>query len=303
MSDNLDHCLNAVTVKVFTNKAYKLQKWYIQHMMHKPRHMSVHKWIARVVNLNNYLTDFLTPMGVKARKLEQEELLGVLENRIPTSWTFQMDKEDFDASSSTLKEFTEICVHYKECKLKMTEKKNTACKSHSEKKGKHKAKRKVDEKIYRKRGQDPPQCHKEGRGYWYCMYHGYCFHTTDECNITINWCKGCTHHENKERSHESKKVHFHSSKTKSHESLSNGSKVLNLIINEKITRLSAARKRQISTSLRPYPSCLQVMMVETVIRSPGSAIPLTNTWIWSETSAMGRLRKRIKGKGLEKSLM
>eukprot|EP00957_Ditylum_brightwellii_P160250 12200260-Ditylum_brightwellii.AAC.1 len=27
--DNLNHCLNAVAVQVFPNKAYKLQKWYI----------------------------------------------------------------------------------------------------------------------------------------------------------------------------------------------------------------------------------------------------------------------------------
>eukprot|EP00957_Ditylum_brightwellii_P000873 69101-Ditylum_brightwellii.AAC.1 len=27
--ENLEHCLNAVAVQVFPNKAYKLQKWYI----------------------------------------------------------------------------------------------------------------------------------------------------------------------------------------------------------------------------------------------------------------------------------
>eukprot|EP00957_Ditylum_brightwellii_P074566 5666177-Ditylum_brightwellii.AAC.1 len=32
--ENLEHCFNAVTVHVFPNKAYKLQKQYIRHMMH-----------------------------------------------------------------------------------------------------------------------------------------------------------------------------------------------------------------------------------------------------------------------------
>eukprot|EP00957_Ditylum_brightwellii_P000048 3486-Ditylum_brightwellii.AAC.1 len=68
--DNLDHCLNAVTVQVFPNKAYKLQKWYFQHMVHKPRHIPICKWIARVVKLNNYLTEFPMPAGVDARRLE-----------------------------------------------------------------------------------------------------------------------------------------------------------------------------------------------------------------------------------------
>eukprot|EP00957_Ditylum_brightwellii_P098802 7526850-Ditylum_brightwellii.AAC.2 len=72
-------------------------------MMHKPRHISMHKWIAKVVKLNNYLMEFSTPTGIEAKKLEDEEILEMLENRIPTSWTFQMDKEGFDASSSRLK--------------------------------------------------------------------------------------------------------------------------------------------------------------------------------------------------------
>eukprot|EP00957_Ditylum_brightwellii_P158147 12037455-Ditylum_brightwellii.AAC.1 len=107
MADNLKHSLNAVMVYGFLNKAYKLQKWYIQHMMHKPRHVPARKWIARVIKLNNYLTEFLTPTGVKARKMDQDEILEVLENRIPTLWKFQMGNEGFDTSSSTVKEFTE----------------------------------------------------------------------------------------------------------------------------------------------------------------------------------------------------
>eukprot|EP00957_Ditylum_brightwellii_P171664 13069271-Ditylum_brightwellii.AAC.1 len=91
--ENPKHCLNTVTVEVFPNKAYKLQERYIRHMMHKPRHISVCKWIATVVKLNNYMTEFPTPTGIEARKLEMEEILEVLENRIPTSWKFQMDKE------------------------------------------------------------------------------------------------------------------------------------------------------------------------------------------------------------------
>eukprot|EP00957_Ditylum_brightwellii_P170682 12991932-Ditylum_brightwellii.AAC.1 len=62
--ENLEHCLNAMAVQVFPIKAYKLQKRYIHHMMHKHRHIAVHKWIARVVKMNNYLTEFPTPAGI-----------------------------------------------------------------------------------------------------------------------------------------------------------------------------------------------------------------------------------------------
>eukprot|EP00957_Ditylum_brightwellii_P035988 2726637-Ditylum_brightwellii.AAC.1 len=88
------------------------------------------------------------PTGVEATALEQEELLEVLENRIPTIWKFQVDKEGFNSSSSTLKDLTETCAHFEECKPKVTEKTSAACKSHSERGGKCEAKRKASKKAY-----------------------------------------------------------------------------------------------------------------------------------------------------------
>eukprot|EP00957_Ditylum_brightwellii_P179387 13665598-Ditylum_brightwellii.AAC.2 len=107
MTEILEHCLNAMTIQVFPNK-------------------------------------FSMPAGVEAKKLEQEELLEVLENRIPILWKFQMNKEGFDASSSTLKYFTKTCVCYKECKPKVTE------------------------KTYHEWGQDSPWHHSDGRGHHHC---------------------------------------------------------------------------------------------------------------------------------------
>eukprot|EP00957_Ditylum_brightwellii_P067147 5096561-Ditylum_brightwellii.AAC.1 len=80
MLENLEHCLNTVTVYVFPNKAYKLQKQYIWYMMHKPRHVSAYEWITRIIKLNNYITELSTPAEVEARKMDQEEILDALEN-------------------------------------------------------------------------------------------------------------------------------------------------------------------------------------------------------------------------------
>eukprot|EP00957_Ditylum_brightwellii_P120699 9206424-Ditylum_brightwellii.AAC.1 len=70
MPDNLNHCLNDVTVQALPNKVYKLQKWYICHTMYKPMHIPIRKWIPMVVKLNNYCTEFPMPAGVEAKKLE-----------------------------------------------------------------------------------------------------------------------------------------------------------------------------------------------------------------------------------------
>eukprot|EP00957_Ditylum_brightwellii_P181974 13863749-Ditylum_brightwellii.AAC.1 len=146
-----------------------------------------------------------------------------------------MDKEGFDMSSSMLKDFTDTNVHYKECKLKASEKTSTACKSHSKRGGNCKAKCKASKKAYRDWEQDSPQHYPDDRGYHYCKYHGYCNHLTDECNITMNWCRGSMYYEREDRFCKSKKVHFISGKVKSCESLSDGSKDLHAIIDEKIS--------------------------------------------------------------------
>eukprot|EP00957_Ditylum_brightwellii_P022560 1701975-Ditylum_brightwellii.AAC.1 len=61
-------------------------------MMHKPRHLSAHKWIARITTLNAYITELSTPPRVVSRKMDREKILEVQENGVPTMWKFQMDK-------------------------------------------------------------------------------------------------------------------------------------------------------------------------------------------------------------------
>eukprot|EP00957_Ditylum_brightwellii_P128932 9836546-Ditylum_brightwellii.AAC.1 len=70
--------------------------------------------------------EFPKSTGAEARKLELEEILEVLKNRIPTTWKFQMDKEEF--------------------KPKASEKTSAAHKSQSKRGGKLKAKCKASKK-------------------------------------------------------------------------------------------------------------------------------------------------------------
>eukprot|EP00957_Ditylum_brightwellii_P054343 4117804-Ditylum_brightwellii.AAC.1 len=156
--------------------------------------------------------------------MDQEEMLEVLENRILTLWKFQMDEEGFNASSSIIKEFTEMCIHYKECKPVMPEKLSTAHRNHSEREGKYK----------------------------YCKYHGSCRHSTDEYNITIACNKGCTDHEYKKGSHKSKKVCFHSNKAKLCGFLSDKSKDLNATIDEKITKAFSCQEKKEKVDINKF---------------------------------------------------
>eukprot|EP00957_Ditylum_brightwellii_P020424 1539947-Ditylum_brightwellii.AAC.1 len=141
-------------------------------MTRKSRHTSAHKWIARVMKLNNYLTEFPMSPGVVPRKMDQEEMLEVLDNGILTGGEFQMDKEGFDSSSGTIRYFIKTCVYYEKCDPTMPETKVAACKSpQREKKSAKQSAR----------------------------------HITEECGITMAHCQDHVHHKCKEGKHNGKK--------------------------------------------------------------------------------------------------
>eukprot|EP00957_Ditylum_brightwellii_P177627 13529873-Ditylum_brightwellii.AAC.1 len=58
-----------------------------------------------MIKLNNYLEFFPVLDGITAKKIASEEYADVLEYRVPYQWKLEFEKEGFDSSSSTLKEF------------------------------------------------------------------------------------------------------------------------------------------------------------------------------------------------------
>ena len=70
-----------------------------------------------MIKLNDYLESFPVPDGVTAKKITREEFVDVLEDRVPYQWKLEFEKEGFDLSSSTLKEFLDVCVRLEEAEL------------------------------------------------------------------------------------------------------------------------------------------------------------------------------------------
>eukprot|EP00957_Ditylum_brightwellii_P073672 5597665-Ditylum_brightwellii.AAC.2 len=50
------------------------RRGYIWYMAHKLRHLFACKWIARIMKLNSYLTEFPIPPRVVTRKMDREEI-------------------------------------------------------------------------------------------------------------------------------------------------------------------------------------------------------------------------------------
>eukprot|EP00957_Ditylum_brightwellii_P101181 7710872-Ditylum_brightwellii.AAC.1 len=80
-----------------------------------------------MIKLNDYLEFFPVPDNVTAMKIACKEIVNVLEDGVPYQWKLEFKKEEFDSSSSTLKEYLDICVRLEETELQKPLKKKIAC--------------------------------------------------------------------------------------------------------------------------------------------------------------------------------
>eukprot|EP00957_Ditylum_brightwellii_P110341 8416061-Ditylum_brightwellii.AAC.1 len=80
-----------------------------------------------MIKLNDYLEFFPVADSVTATKIPREEFVDVLEDGCPYQWKLEFKKEGFDLSSSTLKDFLDICVRLEEAELQKPLKKKIAC--------------------------------------------------------------------------------------------------------------------------------------------------------------------------------
>eukprot|EP00957_Ditylum_brightwellii_P160931 12252644-Ditylum_brightwellii.AAC.1 len=70
-----------------------------------------------MIKLNDYLVHFPVLDSMTAAKISCEEFVDILEDRIPYQWKLEFKKEGFDLSSSTLKEFLDMCIRLEESEL------------------------------------------------------------------------------------------------------------------------------------------------------------------------------------------
>eukprot|EP00957_Ditylum_brightwellii_P035865 2718337-Ditylum_brightwellii.AAC.1 len=64
---------------------------------------------------------------VTTTKISCKEFIDILKDRIPYQWKLEFKKKGFDSSSSTLKEFLDMCVCLGEAKLQKRLRKMIAC--------------------------------------------------------------------------------------------------------------------------------------------------------------------------------
>jgi hypothetical protein len=92
-NDLINDALQVVALGVFPHRALILQKRWMRRIMKKPWDMTMRKYAAAVVRINNSLMQF--PGGIPEDRFSEDELIDILEFSIPAKWRRQFDLDHY----------------------------------------------------------------------------------------------------------------------------------------------------------------------------------------------------------------
>jgi hypothetical protein len=102
--------LQNLTTHIFPQRCLAFQKRYMRRYMRKPREMTTRAFAARVAELNTYLEEF--PPFEANQELDDPEIMDILENGVPGTWSKNMVLQGFDPVESTITEFVAFCERH-----------------------------------------------------------------------------------------------------------------------------------------------------------------------------------------------
>lgn len=180
--NNFNRAMEAVAKHVFPAQAAKLQKRYLRRFVRKPLTMSVRKFVARIQEINNYLPSFPPQVpGEPIQKLDDDEVIDLMEFGVPRAWQKKMEEHDFDSTNTTIGEFLAFCERMERIEVGDDKSRH---KDQPTRIGNDDRKRKA---LDLRNGKSAP---KEN-GKHYCLLHGNnATHDTDGCFTIKNQVEG-----------------------------------------------------------------------------------------------------------------
>jgi hypothetical protein len=82
----------------------------MRRFLKKPYKMSIQDYVARIVEMNEYLPLMPEIGGNPPDKLPEDELLELLEFSLPEKWQVAMLLQDFDPADHSLDKFVAFCT-------------------------------------------------------------------------------------------------------------------------------------------------------------------------------------------------
>jgi hypothetical protein len=166
-----EKCMDAVRDQIFPARAVLLQKRYMRRYLRKKRECSTKEFVARLSEMNSYLPLFppIEDGGAAPSKLEDDEILDLLEFGVPNSWQRNMILQDFDPLRNSIKDFVSFCERLEQVEVHEGNGNQAPKKKKSEKSSQRPSEKR------KKRGREESDDSK------YCMLHGEGSHDTSDC--------------------------------------------------------------------------------------------------------------------------
>ena len=178
--NNFNRAMEAVCKHVFPAQAAKLQKRYLHCFVCKPLTMNVRQFVNRVQEINNYLPFFPPQVpGEPIQKLDDDEVIDLMEFGVPRAWQRKMEEHNFDSTNTTIGEFLLFCERMERIEV-------------GDDKPRHKDQPARNGSDDRKRkALDTRNGKTTGTGKHYCLLHGNnATHDTDGCYTIKNQVEG-----------------------------------------------------------------------------------------------------------------
>jgi hypothetical protein len=101
--------LHSVITNACPFKVLQKQKHYMRRYMRKPANMKVCTYLQSLMKINHKEIPHLPPFG-EDQKLMEDELIGIILNATPNSWSQEMDHQNFDPKCQSIHSLLQFCA-------------------------------------------------------------------------------------------------------------------------------------------------------------------------------------------------
>jgi hypothetical protein len=154
--------------KIMPRRVLARAKRFLRRDCRKPAEMKVRIYLQHLLRINMSELENLPPFNVD-QVLSTDELLDIILYGTPKSWQKEMERQGFDPMDHTLNEVVDFMERIESSEDFDTTKPNNQDKSKDKSKNRGKTNR--------------PHNAGTGRNDLFCVYHGECGHTSDDCTI------------------------------------------------------------------------------------------------------------------------
>lgn len=167
---HVTEALRAVITNTCPYKVLQKQKRFMRRYMRKPKDMKVRTYVHSLMKLNTEEIPFLPPFGAN-QTLTEDEIIEIILNACPNSWSQEMDRQDFDPESQSIRSLLQFCERIEQLEPSSSNNNNGNKKAETANK------------------RSKANTAKKNTGKW-CSYHKSDSHDTADCKVLLNKNKG-----------------------------------------------------------------------------------------------------------------